>query len=140
MSFARLDIGRLMQMVRGINPEDSAAATINGPAIDRFPAAVPSGGKSAVLHVACGAATGGPSVQTVDAKIQGSVDGSTGWVDLSPAVAITQLTADDTESFSRNVNLARHRRHLRVVVTVAFTGGSAPTIPVSATLCLGGRD
>ncbi len=136
MSFARRDIGRLIAMERGIIPEDSVAATINGPAIDRFS----GGGTSAVLHAACGAATGSPSTQTVDAKIQDSADGSTGWADLSPAIATTQLTADDTESESANVNLINHKRHIRVVVTVGFSGGSTPTIPVSATLCLGGRD
>lgn len=125
-------------MEAGIDPEDASAGAINGGAVDRFAASPPRGGMSAVLHVSCGAATGGPSAQTVDGKLQDSGDGSTDWQDI--ATAITQLTADDTDANSPNVNLANKRRHIRAVVTVGFTGGSAPTIPVAAVIAFGGRE
>lgn len=124
------NIGALVKSVKGINPAASAAATINGPAIDR------SYFHSAVLHHACGAATGGPSARTVDSKLQDSADGSTGWTDIPGAVA-AQLTADNTDA-EKDVSLEGAKKFIRVVTTIAFTGGTTPTIPVSATVTLGG--
>jgi hypothetical protein len=134
MGFGRRDIWRHLRAVAGINPTASAAATINGSAVDRFGSS--QGADSAVLHVACGAATGSPSAQTVDGKLQDSADGSTDWQDIGDA--ITQLTADDTSGESPGINLSNKRRYVRSVVTVGFTGGSTPAIPVAATICLGG--
>ena len=84
MGFGRRDIDRMMKMEIGIDPEDSAPATINGAAIDRRSAT--GSGASAVLHVACGAATGSPSPQTVDGKLQDSADNATDWQDIGTAV------------------------------------------------------
>ena len=136
MGFGRRDIDRQMKMEIGIDPEDSAAATINGAAIDRRSAT--GSGASAVLHVACGAATGSPSTQTVDGKLQDSADGSSDWQDIG--TAITQLTGDDEDGSSPNRNLVDVRKFVRAVVVVAFSGGSSPTIPVAATICFGGRE
>ncbi|MEE9140513.1 MAG: hypothetical protein V3U18_07020 [Alphaproteobacteria bacterium] len=133
MTFAtQHDIGAEVKSVKGINPADSAAATINGPAIDR------SGFLSAVLHHASGAATGTPTAQTVDSKLQDSADGSTGWADITGAAA-AQLTADDTDA-DVNVDFGTTKKFIRVVTTVGFTGGTSPTIPVAATVMLGGPD
>lgn len=126
------NIGAYVKVAKGINPQASAAATINGAAIDR------QGYLSCVLHHACGAAAGSPTARTVDSKIQDSADGSTGWADLSGAAA-TQLTADNSEA-EKNVDLSGAKRYIRVVETVAFTGGTTPTIPVAAEVVLAGRD
>jgi len=126
------DIGSLVKSTRGINPVDSAATTINGPAIDR------QGYHSCVLHAACGAASGSPTAQTVDAKLQESADGSSGWADISGA-SITQITADNSEG-EKDADLAGAKQYIRSVVTVAFTGGTSPKIPVAATVVLGGKD
>ena len=137
MGFGRRDIDRQMKMEIGIDPEDSAPATINGAAIDRRSAT--GSGASAVLHVACGAATGSPSPQTVDGKLQDSLDGSGGWADIS-GTDIAQLTGDDEDASSPNRNLVDVKKFIRAVVTVVLTGGSSPTIPVAATICFGGRE
>jgi len=140
MSFTKRDIWRLCTTVGAIDPESaSASATVNGDAVDvRFAG---GGGASVVLAIQCGAATGGPSAQTVDGKVQDSADGSTGWADLGTGSVATQLTADDTFSQSAGINLTPgNKGYIRAVVTVALTGGAAPTIPVGATLVIGGRD
>jgi hypothetical protein len=133
MTFAtQHDIGAEVKAVTGINPVDQAAGTVNGGSIDR------SGFLSCVLHLACGAASGAPTAQTVDAKLQESADGSTGWSDITGA-AVTQLTADNTES-QVDVDLGTVKKFIRAVVTVGFTGGTSPSIPVAATVVLGGAD
>ncbi len=126
----RKDIGAFIKAQAGINPQDSAAATINGAAIDR------QDFDSCVLHAACGAASGTPTAQTVDAKLQDSPDGSTGWADIAGA-AITQLAADNAEA-EVDVDLSGAKRYIRAVVTVGFTGGITPKIPVAASVVLGG--
>jgi len=133
MSFPRMhDVGAYVKPVAGINPTDSAAATINGSAIDR------QGFQSCVLMVMAGAASGGPTAQTVDAKLQESDNGTSGWADVSGA-AVTTVSADNS-SAEVDVDLATVKRYVRVVVTVGFTGGTSPTIPVASTVVLGGSD
>ncbi len=126
------NIGAFVKTQAGIDPEDSAAQTINGAAIDR------QGYLSSVLHHACGAASGSPTAQTVATKLQDSADGSTGWADVSGAAA-TDLTADDTED-EVDIDLSGAKRYLRAATTVSFTAGTTPSIPVAATLVLAGKD
>ena len=127
------DIGAFIKVQKGIDPTDDTGTTLNGGSIDR------RGMESCVLHAACGAATGTPTAQTVDAKIQDSPDGTTGWADLSPAKATTQLVADDTEA-EVNVDLSGVKAFIRAVVTTVLTAGTSPRLPVMATIVLGGRD
>jgi hypothetical protein len=133
-AFSR-NIGALIKAVKGINPGNFSAGTTNGPAIDRAGA----GGKnlhlSCVLKGACGAASGGPSSQSVNQKLQDSADGSTGWADIAGA-AIAALVADNTEA-QVDVDLSGAKRFIRVVSVVAFTGGTSPAIPSSAEVILG---
>lgn len=126
------DIGSKIKLLAGINPIDTVAATINGPSIDR------QGFLSAVLGLQVGAASGGPTAQPVDAALEDSADGTT-FAAVSPAVNLPQLTADNTAS-EVDVDLVRLRQFIRVVVTVAFTGGAAPAIDVAAPIVLGGAD
>ena len=142
MGFGRRDIDRQMKMEIGIIPIDTVAATIvgagGGAGINRRGTTGADSGASAVLHVACGAAGGSPSTQTVDATLQDSADNSTDWQDIGSP--ITQLTGDDEDGSTPNVNLVGVRKFVRAEVVVAFTGGSTPTIPVAATICFGGRE
>lgn len=131
------NIGRSMRMERALNPQSLAAGVANGIAIDRFPSSSPRGGRTAVLHVSCGAAAGTPSALTVDAKLQDSADGSTGWLDIGGNA--TQLIANNSASSGQNLRLQARRRWIRAVVTVGFTGGTSPTIPVQATIAFAGR-
>lgn len=134
MTWYTKDIGALVKNQLGIPPTNAGAAeTVNGAAIDR------QGFLSGVLHHACGAAAGTPTGQTVDSKLQDSADGSTDWQDLSPAIAATQLVADDTDA-EVDVDLSGARQFIRVVTAVVLTAGTTPTIPVAATVTLGGAD
>ena len=125
-------IGAFVKPVNAVTVQDSAAQTINGAAIDR------TGFLSCTLFGACGNASGTPTTQTVDVKLQDSADGSTGWTDISGA-AIATLVADDTAG-GVDVDLSAARQFVRSVVTVGFTGGTTPTVPIAATLVLGGAD
>ena len=126
------NIGARINVQTGIDPANASAGTTNGAAIDR------RGFLSCVLHHAAGAATGAPSAQTADAKLQDSADGSGGWADLSGAAAV-QLTADDAED-ELDIDLSAAKEFIRVVSVVGFTDGTSPAIPVAATVVLGGSD
>jgi hypothetical protein len=126
--------GAYVKPVHALSPAASSAATRNSAAIDRL------GFESAVLVVQSGATSGTPTTQTLDAKLQDSADGSTGWADYSPpqgSAAVTQVTAADTTA-RVNVDLSGAKRYVRVAQTVAFTGGTSPTLLNNAALVLAG--
>lgn len=123
------NIGAYIKSVVGIIAVDTVPATINGPAIDR------SGHDSCVLQHQCGAASGSPTAQTADAKLQESADGSTGWTDITGAAA-AQLVADDT-SAEVDVDLSGTKQFIRVVEVVALTAGTTPALDVAASVILG---
>jgi hypothetical protein len=135
------DIGAAVKVVQSV-PNVNAGATLNGAAIDRM---LTTGGNegyySCVLTGGCGAATGTPTTQTYDVKLQDSADGSTGWADFTDEDgngAITQITADDTNGTTGNVNLKSAKGFIRFVEIVAFTGGTSPDIPHACNVVLGG--
>ena len=125
------DVGAYLKVVTGHPPENSLAATITGAAIERTIF------MSCVLHAACGAATGSPTGQTVDSKLQQSVDGSTSWTDVTGGAIAQLLDTDDIEAYV-DVDLGSVENYIRVVTVVGFTAGTDPAIPVQASLVLGG--
>lgn len=125
-------VGSYIKTVVGVAAAASAAGARNGAAIDR------DGYDSCVLFAQAGAATGAPTTRTLDAKIQESEDGTTGWTDVEGA-AIAQIAADNG-SAKVNVDLSGVQRYIRVVQTVGFTGGTSPALPNSAAVVLGGPD
>lgn len=134
---SRNDIGSYVKAVAGVAPQvvhdnTSGVVTVNGGWINR------QGYESAVLAVKNGAAAGSPSSYSVAAKLQDAADNAgTGAADLA-GDAITPITADNGLA-SVNVNLAPARQWIRVVLTVTFVGGGlSPTLPVDATIVLGG--
>ncbi len=127
-----LFIGEHVAAKVAIRPVAQAAATVNGLAIARGDA------PSCVLLHATGSETGAPSARTVASKLQDSSDGSTGWVDI-PGAAVGDLTAINTEARAAISLLGSTKDFIRVVTTVSFTGGTAPTIVIAATLVLGGQ-
>lgn len=135
-------LGTLFKAVLGNPPALPAAGARNSAAIDR---ATPGGNffNSATLVQKTGAIAGSPSAQTVDAKIQDSPDGSTGWADYKPdgvtTAAIAQLTAANAVG-EVDVDLSGAKRYIRVVETVAFTAGTSPTIGADSTVILAGAD
>lgn len=125
-------IGSFLKPAVGTVPAAVAAGTRNGSAIDR------SGFSSCVLVAQTGAVAGSPSAQSLDAKLQESADGATGWTDIAGA-AITAVTAASS-SGKVNVSLANVKQYIRVVETAAFTGGTTPAMGAASTVILGGAD
>lgn len=113
-----------------IFPASSAAATVNGAAIDT------QGFNSLAFVGSCGAASGTPSAQSVIYKLQESDDGSTGWGDITGAVAAALTANNSTAKIPLNVQ--GRKRYIRAVATVSFTAGTSPAIPVSGVILLGG--
>ena len=127
-------IGSYILVKAGTVPAAQAAATRDGTAIDRL------GYSSCVLFAQSGAVSGAPSTQTMDAKLQDSEDGSTGWADYTPptgTAAVTQITAASSVS-EKDVDLAGAKRYIRVRETVAFTAGTSPTLGAATQVVLGG--
>lgn len=131
------NVGSELKVATGNVPVAASAGTRNGAAIDR------QGFLSCVLVAVSGAVSGSPSAQTLDAKLQDSADGSTGWADYVPAGAgsgaITQITAANTLA-RKNIDLSKAKRHIRVVEVVGFTGGTSPTLGAQEVVVLGGAD
>lgn len=120
------DIGSAIKVVAGVYPT-SVVGTANGAAIDR------QDFLSCVLHLLNGAVSGSDTF-TADAKLQESADGTTGWTDITGA-AVTQSVADDGSEYV-DVNLKGVKRYIRAVVVTTTSG--TDTLPVSATVVLGG--
>ena len=106
---------------------DGTAVQLSGPGYDY---------QSGVLAVGVGSASGTPTSFSVAANIQDSADGSTGWADVS-GTSITAITAANGVA-SVKFNLRGARGYIRAKGRPSFVGGSSPTIPVTATLVLGG--
>jgi hypothetical protein len=135
-------MGVMFKTLIGTVPAAPVAGTRNGSAINRRQSGAIAQG--CTLFASSGAATGTPTTQTLDAKIQDSADGSTGWADYIPpdqttVAAITQITAVNS-SAEVDVNLSGAKAYIRVVETLAFTGGSTPTLGVQTAVVLVGFD
>ncbi len=133
----RKDIGSAIKCVTTVLPVASGAATNTGAAVDRMPSGGAEGYDSAVLVVHIGAATGTPTSFTVDAVIHESDASGSGFAVCSPTIAMTQQTTG-SQLQQVDFDCSKLKRYLKAVVTVAISGGSSPTVPVSATLVLGG--
>jgi hypothetical protein len=133
------NIGALIQAVTSVEPQSSAAATINGAAIDRQ---AHSMAESCVLHTAVGAVGGAPSAVSVQSTLQHSPDNST-WAnflyDGTNTAQDTAIAAANTEH-NYAVDLTLANRYIRVVTVVGFTGGTSPTVLVNADVILGGEN
>lgn len=137
------DIGGYLKSVIGTPVIASAAATVNGAAIDR------EGHQSCVLLCQGGAATGSPSGQTANFKIQHDAVSGGSYADYTPpqggqvgaaaAAAIAEQSADDF-LVKLDVNLAGAKRYIRVVSVVTLAGGSSPLWPISSAILLGPKD
>ena len=131
MSIANVhNMGAYIKAVKGHSPKNASSETINGAAIER------TDFKSCKLHAACGAASGSPTAQAVDSKLQQSVTGSGAWTDITGA-AVTQMIADDGEEFV-DVDLGGVENYIRVVTVILLTAGTTPAIAVAAEVTLGG--
>lgn len=116
-------------------PPASAAGTVVGDAIDV------RGFTHLVLEAQAGAATGGPSAQSIAAKVTHSSASGGSYADWQPdgtaaSGAIANLTADGTRK-RKVVPLTGCDGFVKISKTVTLTGGSSPTWPhgVMVTLC-----
>ena len=129
------DVVKTMTSIVPVASEAASSYSLTGTAVDR------RGYGSCEIVVGTGAVTGSPSAQTVDAKLQESADGSTGWTDVADdagtTVAITQITAANTDA-RKSAKLSAQKRYVRLAATVAFTSGSTPKIGVYGAIVLGG--
>lgn len=97
----------------------------------------PSSGK---LFVYTGVATGAPTSVGVMAKIIESADGGETWTDalhehIDPMV--TRNIGAGQGAFIHGVDVSSLQLLFRPVVTVTFTGGTSPAIPISFGILLG---
>lgn len=127
-----------------IAPQAAGAGAVNGGGIDRLVAA----GEFASCSVAAlaGATSGSPTHWTATFKVQHSVAQGSGFADYLPPgfSAVPTLVIQDTDTNptadagALDLDLSGANQYVRVVCTVAFTGGSSPTVLVAAALILGG--
>jgi hypothetical protein len=133
------NIGYYVKNVIAVQPQSSSAAgsySLLGEKIDR------TGYLSGVLHLFSGAATGTPSATAVYAKLTDSADNST-FADAKDAEGnVIEIPVGSAIGASGSIeldfDLTPLRQYVQVAVTVAFTGGSTPTVEVAGTLTLGG--
>jgi hypothetical protein len=136
--YAPRNVGGLVTTKAALSPRNQVAAasfSLLGAAIDKKDA------HSALFVVRTGAKVGSPSAQTVDAKLQESDDGSS-WTDCAatpnnPVAAITQIT-DIDQVRHLEIDLTPYKAKVRLVFTVAFTGGTTPSIGLMGEAVLGG--
>lgn len=95
------------------------------------------GYNSAMVVVENGAVTGAPTSYTVDAKVQHCATSGGSYVDISGA-AITQIVADAKSAQIRLEGLGTSiNRYIKVVITPAFVGGTAPAALITGKVLLG---
>jgi hypothetical protein len=113
---------------------DAAAFGLAGLAIDR------QGFMSGLFIVDAGPSTGGPASVTIDAKLQHSDVSGSGYTDVAvspenPAVAIAQIVAANSGK-PLEIDFTALKRYVRLVFTVAHTGGASPKTGLSAGVTL----
>ncbi|GHG79673.1 hypothetical protein [Comamonas sp. JC664] len=139
----RTDIGyRYKADTQALPPNIQSAGTRNGVAVD----ITDYGSGTVVANV--GPIGGGPTETSITYALQTSEDGTDGWVSLTDLDG-NQFTTAGTPAAVTAANrcveldftlqyITRTHRFLRVVETVAFTGGTSPDVIAGATLVLGG--
>lgn len=118
-------VAELTKVVTAIAPDNSAAGTTNGAALDA------SGFRSVELFVHTGAVSGAPTAVSVQVKLQESDDAST-WSDTGATATLSGAN----QSGSVAVDTIS-KRYLRAVRTVSFTGGTTPAVLNAAVVVLG---
>lgn len=116
-----------------------SAGAVNGTGIDRKPKGG-TGFDSAKLVINNGATSGSPTSFTNTCKVQDSADNST-FADYTPPTGSASAVNSTASSAAElEVDLSMARRYVRVVETIAFVGGTSPTLLANATLVGFGTD
>ena len=111
----------------GVKPTDDTGTTINGPWIDRKAC------ESLLLKGYTGVATGSPTAQTTDFKLQDADDIAGGGSADVTGGALTQITADDGEE-TLDLDARGIKQFIRMVCTTVLTAGSSPRLPLMGTI------
>ena len=122
------DLNAHVSAKTGTVPLANTGTVVNGTGFDRTEFL------SCVLIASAGAATGGPSAQTYDVKLQEADLLAGPYTDVADA-ATPQISADNGLA-TKGVDLGGLKKFVRTVSTVALTGGT--DWPVSDTILLGG--
>lgn len=114
----------------------SGSSDVNGTVIDLFTS---RGATEGVLKVTVGDATGTPSTAQVTVRIQHSDLSGSGLANVTDTDIISTTGLVLTANTAGEIDLAIDglKRYIRAVVLPAFTGGTSPTLSVSAELVLG---
>jgi hypothetical protein len=131
------NIGSLIAPVTGVFPQSAATGTVNGVSIDRT---LHNLAGSCEMLQAIGSASGAPTALSVQTTLQHSPDNVT-WSNYQFG-GVTQQTAALTTANSSNtaaIDLTGAYRFIRTTTTIAFTGGTTPTIPITTNVVLGGE-
>lgn len=132
------NVGGIVTSRTALRPQAAPAAaafSLLGLSIDR------DAYQSALIKIAAGASSGAPTSFAVSTKVQDSADGTT-FADVvasqpNPLVTIADITAINASNVVE-LDLSGMRRFVRTVHTVAFVGGTAPTILLAGECILGG--
>lgn len=128
-------IGAYVVAKEGLPPKANGAGTRQGAVIDRADSSL-AYAQSCVLVAHVGAATGAPDSFTYDVKLQhGALADGSDMADFDGG-AIPQVTAAGLVEL--DVDLAGAKRYIRVVETVALSGGSSPSLPAGVAVVFGG--
>ncbi len=132
-------IASVVNQQPSVAPQVASAGAINGASVDTQ-GIIGGPPLSAAVDVTTGALTGGPTTETATIKVQDSADNATFADYIPPGLAATPtaVVAAANARGTLAVDLSGARRYLRVVCTVAFTGGASPTMGVSAGFTFGG--
>ena len=104
--------------------------TINGAWYDRKAC------ESITMRGYTGAASGSPTAQTTDFKLQDAdTIAGAGSADVTDG-AMTQITADDGD-VSLDIDARGIKQFVRMVAVTVLTAGTAPKLPVAGTLIFG---
>lgn len=133
------NIGSLLSTVTSVRPQAAfSAGAQNGVSIDRVAHSMAG---CCVLHTGTGAASGAPTATSVTTKLQHSPDNST-WADYAPdgVNVATAAAVGASSDGSLSVDLTLANRYIRAVATVAFTGGTSPTVFATVDVILSGEN
>ncbi|CAO3446645.1 hypothetical protein [Azospirillum argentinense] len=133
LSYATMhNIGQVGTTKPSLAPAAGTGSPQNGAAVDRLGYYT---GIGSVQYSTAGGANGG----TITAKLQHSVDGSSGWTDYGDPVVKTLTGTNPSGIIELPVNLAGANRYVRVVADADPTGGT-PTSIVAGVIALFGKD
>jgi hypothetical protein len=119
---AEIQANNGVRPVTGLHVMGARTATGNGSAVDSGISGGTAYGGEAYLQVSAASGTGSP---TLDAKVQGSADGSSGWADLATFTTVAAADAPTSLKATWAAGIAGSTpRYLRAVWTIAGSGPS----------------